>query len=367
MKDARVEKLADILVGYSTKIARDDIVLIRASYLAEPLIAALYQRCLEQGAHPVLKTSIPSLEPVFYRFAQEHQLDFVPESERWMWKNCDVNIYITAESNTRALSNVPPERMSRSKLARKDLLDDFFHRAAEGKVRWNVTLFPTEAIAMEAQMSLAEYEDFFYAACLVDSPDPVAEWLKVAERNQRIVDWISPRNEIHIEGEGTDLYLEVGGRTWEPSSGHENFPDGEIFTGPIETKTRGHVSFSYPAIYDSVAVEGARLEFQDGKVVGASARQNEEYLVKMLDTDPGARVLGELGIGTNYGIDRFTGEILLDEKMGGTVHLALGASYPETGGTNDSAIHWDMVCDLRKGGRITVDGEVLLEDGRLLV
>lgn len=367
MRDQRVEKLADILVDYSIKIGHEDVVFIRASYLAEPLILAVYQRCLQRGAHPIVKTSIPSLEPVFYRFAQDHQLDFVPESERWLWENCDVNIYITAEANTRALSKASPERMTRAKLARKGLVDSFFHRAAVGEVRWNVTLFPTEALAMEAQMSLAEYEDFYYSACLVDAEDPVAEWTKVAKRNQRIVDWISPRNEIHIEGEGTDLYLEVGGRVWEPSSGHENFPDGEIFTGPIETKTNGHVSFSYPAIYDSVAVEGARLEFRDGKVVDASARQNEDYLIKVLDTDSGSRTLGEVGIGTNYGIDRFTGEILLDEKMGGTVHLALGASYPETGGTNDSAIHWDMVCDLRKGGRITVDGDVLMEDGKLQV
>lgn len=367
MRDQRAEKLADILADYSVKIGHDDIVFIRASYLAEPLIVALYQRCLERGAHPIVKASIPSLEPVFYRFAQDHQLEFVAESERWLWKNCDVNIYITAEANTRALSNADPGRMSKSKIARKDLLDDFFHRAATGEVRWNVTLFPTEALAMEAQMSLSDYEDFYYGACLVDVPDPVAEWTAVSERNQKIVDWMAGRNEIHIEGEGTDLYLEVGGRTWEPSSGHENFPDGEIFTGPIETKTRGHVSFSYPAIYDSVAVEGARLEFENGKVVSASARQNEDYLIKMLDTDPGSRTLGEIGIGTNYGIDRFTGEILLDEKMGGTVHLALGASYPETGGINESAIHWDMVCDLRKGGRITVDGDVLMEDGKLLV
>ena len=175
------------------------------------------------------------------------------------------------------------------------------------------------------------------------------------------------RNEIHVEGEGTDLILEVGGRTWLPSDGKENFPDGEIFTGPIETQTRGHITFSYPAIYGGVAVEGIRLDFEGGRVVDARAQKNENFLIKKLDTDPGARVLGEIGIGTNFGITNFSGEILLDEKIGGTVHLAVGASYPESGGTNDSAIHWDMVCDLRRGGRITVDGDVLQEEGRFLV
>ncbi|MDQ4065053.1 MAG: aminopeptidase, partial [Actinomycetota bacterium] len=229
------------------------------------------------------------------------------------------------------------------------------------------TLFPTEAHAQEAEMSLAEYEDFYYGACLVDAPDPVAEWRKVAERHARLIEWMQGRKEVHIEGEGTDLTLGVADRIFLPADGKENFPDGEFFTGPEEDKTNGHVTFTYPAIYGGTAVEGIRLEFENGRVVDASAQKNEDYLIKTLDTDPGARVLGELGIGTNYGITEFTGEILLDEKIGGTIHLALGASYPESGGRNESAIHWDMVCDLRRGGRISVDGDTLMEDGKLVV
>ena len=220
---------------------------------------------------------------------------------------------------------------------------------------------------MEAQMSLAEYEDFYFAACLLDAEDPVAEWKKVAARHEKLIEWMQGRTEVRIEGEGTDITLDVTDRIWLPADGQENFPDGEIFTGPLETKTRGYITYSFPAIYNGTAVAGARLEFEDGKVVGATARQNEDFLIKTLDTDPGSRVLGELGIGTNFGITDFTGEILLDEKIGGTIHLALGASYPESGGVNESAIHWDMVCDLRQGGRITVDGDTLLEDGKLLV
>lgn len=367
MKDQRAEKLADILVDYSLNIGEGDLVRIRGAYLVEPLIVALYQRCLERGANPVVRAAIPALEPIFYRHANDDQLSFIAEGDKWLWENIDVDIAIIGDANTRQLSRIDPSRQVIHSRARKPLVDHFFDRAARKEVRWNVTLFPTEAMAMEAQMSLDEYENFYYSACMVDHDDPIAEWRKIEERATELVKWVTGRNEIHIEGEGTDLYLEVGGRTWEPSAGRENFPDGEFFTGPIETKTRGHVSFSYPAIYGGVAVEGARLEFKDGKVVDATARQNEEYLLKKLDTDPGARVLGEIGIGINYGVDRFTGEILLDEKIGGTVHLALGASYPETGGTNESAIHWDMVCDLRKGGRITIDGDVLMEDGKFLI
>ncbi|MBA3432077.1 MAG: aminopeptidase [Actinobacteria bacterium] len=367
MRDNRVETLADILVDYSVRVKEGDLVSIRGSYVAEPLILALYKRCLERGAFPTIRASLPAAVPLFYRFAQERQLEFIWETDRWLTENLDVSFDIISDTNTRQLSRVDPARQATSARARKPLLDRFLERGASGDFRWNVTLFPTEAHAMDAEMSLDEYEDFYYGACLTDAADPVSEWQKVAARHARLVEWMGGRNEVHIEGEGTDLILEVGGRTFLPADGKENFPDGEIFTGPIEDKTRGVVSFSYPAIYGGQAVEGIRLEFDGGRIENASARRNEEYLIKTLDTDPGARVLGELGIGTNYGISAFTGEILLDEKIGGTVHLAVGASYPESGGVNESAVHWDMVCDLRNGGRITVDGDTLMEDGKLRV
>ncbi|MBW3594959.1 MAG: aminopeptidase [Actinobacteria bacterium] len=367
MRDPRVEKLADVLVDYSVQVQPDDLVVIRGSYVAEPLIVALYQRCLQRGAHPMIRASIPAAEPVFYKFAQDHQLEYIWETERWMIENVDASFNILSDTNTRHLSKVDPSRQIIHSKARKPLMDRYMQRSAEGDYRWNVTLFPTEAYAMDAEMSLDEYEEFYFSACFVDKDDPVEEWRTMAERHRRLIDWMHSKNEVHIEGEGTDLILEVGDRVFIPADGKSNFPDGEIFTGPHEDKTRGHVSFTYPAIYGGQSVEGIRLEFEAGKVVDATAEKNEEFLVKKLETDPGARVLGELGIGTNYGIESFTGEILLDEKIGGTVHLAVGASYPETGGVNESAVHWDMVCDLRKGGRITVDGEVLMEDGNLLI
>ena len=367
MRDPRVEKLADVLVDYSVEIKKDDLVVIRGSYVAEPLIVALYQRCLERGAHPMIRASIPAAEPVFYRYAQDHQLEYIWETERWMIEHVDASFNILSDTNTRHLSKVDPSRQVIHSKARKPLMDRYMQRSADGDYRWNVTLFPTEAYAMDAEMSLDEYEEFYFSSCFVDKDDPVQEWRTMAARHARLIEWMQGRTEIHLEGEGTDLFLDVEGRTFIPADGKSNFPDGEIFTGPREDRTRGHVSFTYPAIYGGQSVEGIRLEFEGGRVVDATAEKNEEFLVKKLDTDPGARVLGELGIGTNYGIQSFSGEILLDEKIGGTIHLALGASYPETGGANESAIHWDMVCDLRKGGRITVDGEVLLEDGKLLV
>ena len=367
MKDPRVETVADILTDYSVGVAKDDLVAIRGPYVAEPLLLALYRRCLERGAHPILRAGIPRAEPIFYRFAQEHQLEFVWGTDQWLIDNLDVSIAIIGSTNTRQLSNASPEKQSTVARARKPLMDRYRERAAAGDLRWNVTLFPTDAIAMEAEMSLDEYEDFYFGACLVDAKDPVGAWRKVAERHSQLVEWMKDKDQVHIEGEGTDLNLRVGGRTFVPADGKENFPDGEIFTGPVEDATQGTVAFSYPANYSGQYVDGVSLEFEKGKVVSASARRNEEFLIKTLDTDPGARVLGELGIGTNYGIEGFTGEVLLDEKIGGTVHLALGSSYPETGGTNESAVHWDMVCDLRRGGRITVDGETFMEDGRIVV
>jgi aminopeptidase len=367
MRDDRVETLADILVDYSVKVKKDDLVVIRGSYVAESLILALYRRCLERGAQVMLRAAIPAAEPLFYRFAADHQLDYIWETDKWLMSNLDCSFAILSDTNTRQLSKVDPDRQVIHAKARKPLMDTFMDRSARGEYRWNITLFPTEAYAMDAEMSLEQYEDFYYSACLMDADDPVSEWKKLAERHERMIEWIDGRSEIHIEGEGTDLYLGMDGRKFVPADGTANFPDGEIFTGPEEDKTRGHVSFSYPAIYGGQAVEGIRLEFENGTVVDARAEKNEEFLVKTLNTDAGSRTLGELGIGTNYGIPTFSGEILLDEKIGGTVHLAVGASYPETGGRNESAVHWDMVCDLRKGGRITVDGDVLMEDGKLLV
>jgi aminopeptidase len=246
-------------------------------------------------------------------------------------------------------------------------MNRMMQRSATGEMRWNVTMFPTEAYASAASMSQVAFEDFLYKACLLDQPDPVAAWKQAAEETNRLADWIQGKEEVVIEGPGTNLKLNVAGREFKPADGKYNMPDGEFFTGPVEDSAEGEITFHLPASYQGREVSGVKFRFEGGKVVDATAETGEDFLINVLDTDEGARRLGELGIGTNFGITEGTGEILLDEKIGGTIHLAVGASYPETGGVNESAVHWDMICDLRRGGSVTVDGEVLQRDGKFVV
>src|SRR3712207_3318560 len=272
-----------------------------------------------------------------------------------------------ADVNSRELSGADPKKQARAQRARKALMETSMRRSAAGEYRWALTLFPTHAYASEAGMSLREYEDFYYAACLATDSDPLTAWRRQSDQVMRLAEWIEGKEQVRIQGPGTDITLGVGGRRWIPCVGEHNMPDGEFFTGPIEDSVNGEISFSFPASYGGRTVSGVRLRFEDGKVVDGSAEQGHEFLNEMLDTDAGARRLGELGIGTNYGIATGTKEILLDEKIGGTVHMAIGMSYPESGGKNDSAIHWDMVCDLRQGGSIVVDGTEIQRDGKFLI
>jgi aminopeptidase len=367
LRDPRTEALARILVDYSSAVGEGDVCVIEAETAAEALALAVYEQVLSAGGLPIVNLAMEGQAPAFYRHASDAQLDWVSPTARWAADEADVRIRIMGETNTRELSSVDPGRQARRQRATKGLMEQIMERTAAGEFRWSLTLFPTQAYAAEAEMSLAEYEDFYYRACLCDRPDPVAAWRRQSEEIRRLADWMAGKEEVRITGPGTDLTLNVEGRSFIAAEGKHNMPDGEFFTGPIEDSAAGEVAFSYPAVYGGREVAGVKLRFADGKVVDAEAERNQEFLIEMLDTDDGARRLGELGIGANYGIERFTKEILLDEKIGGTVHLAVGMSYPETGGKNDSAVHWDMVCDLRRGGRITVDGEDLQVDGRFVV
>jgi aminopeptidase len=367
LKDQRAEALARVLVQYSTGVKRGDTCVIIAGTPAEPLALAVYEEVLRAGGQPIVNLTMEGQAPAFYKLASDEQLDWVSPPESWSADEADVHIVLMADANTRALSGVDPARQTRRKTAVKPLMKRTMERSAAGEFRWGLTLFPTQAYAAEADMSLAEYEDFYYRACLCDRPDPIAAWRKQSDEVRRLAEWMSGKEEVHIKADGTDLRMNISGRRFIPAEGKHNMPDGEFFTGPIEDSTTGEVRFSYPATYGGREVAGVRLRFEDGRVVDASADRNEDFLLEMLDTDDGARRLGELGIGANYGIERFTKEILLDEKIGGTVHLAVGMSYPETGGRNDSAVHWDMVCDLRQGGKIEVDGQDLQVNGSFVV
>jgi aminopeptidase len=367
MRDPRVESLARVLVRYSTKLKEGDTCAIRGATAGEPLIAAVYEEALRAGANPTVAMSYTGQAAAYFGNASDTQLDWVSPVARWEAEECDANIVIGAETNTRELSQVPPERQARRRAATRDLMETTMKRSAEGNFRWVYTLFPTAAYASDAEMSLAEFEDFYYGACFADQEDPVEAWRRAAEEWQRLADWIEGHEEVHVRAPGTDITLGISGRKFIAADGEHNMPDGEFFTAPVEDSVEGEVSFDLPAMVGGREVVGARLRFEGGKAVGASAERGEDYLVSLLDTDEGSRTLGELGIGTNFGIDRGTRDVLLDEKIGGTVHMAVGASYPECGGKNESAVHTDLVCDLRLGGRIEVDGQPFQEDGRFLV
>ncbi len=367
MSDPRVLNLAKILVGYSTEVKEGEVVAIDGETAASPLLLAVYEEVLKVGAHPVMNVALDGQIAAYFKHAADPQLEWISPFAEWMVDNVDVRIAVGASTNTRELSGVPPERQTLRQTATGPLMQRAMKRAAEGDFRWVYTLFPTSAYASEAEMSLADYEDFYYAACLADDDDPLSAWKRASEETVRLADWIEGHEEVRVTAPGTDITLGVAERKFIPCVGDHNMPDGEFFTGPVEDSVNGEVSFHLPAVIGGREVSGVHLKFESGRVVDATADRGEEYLLKLLDTDEGARTLGELGIGTNYSIDRGTREVLLDEKLGGTVHMAVGAAYPESGGTNDSAVHTDLVCDLRLGGKLEVDGIVMQEDGKFLV
>jgi aminopeptidase len=366
MRDPRAENLAKILVGYSTKVKEGEVVAIDGEHTAEPLLLAVYEEVLKAGAHPIMNISLDGQSAAYFKHAGDEQLDWISPVSKWMMENVDVRIAVGATTNTRELSGVPPERQMRRQKATGPLLNRAMERSASGEFRWVYTLYPTNAYASEAEMSLVDYEDFYYGACLAVDGDPLTAWKRASEETVRLSEEIQGHEEVRVIAQGTDITLGIAGRTFIPCDGEHNMPDGEFFTGPIEDSVEGEVTFHLPATIGGREVAGVHLRFESGKVVDASAERGEEYLIRLLDTDEGARRLGELGIGTNYAIDRGTREVLLDEKIGGTVHMAVGKSYPESGGVNESAVHTDLVCDLRLGGRLVVDGEDFQVDGKFV-
>jgi len=356
MRDPRHEKLADVLVNYSVGVKKGQLVRISGATVSIPLIVEVYRKVLAVGAHPFVKIGIEELGEVFYKQATEEQLKFVSPLALHEIETVDCTIGMWAEENTKAFSNCDPKRMGMADAARKPISQRFLHRAAEGKLRWVGTQYPTQASAQDAEMSLAEYEDFVFGAGLLNEPDPAAAWRKVGVRQQRLADFLNKTSDYRVvAANGTDVRMSVAGMRWINCDGHENFPDGEVFTGPVLDSVNGTIVFSFPAVHGGREVDGVRLTFKDGRVVDASAAKGEEFLIQMLDMDAGSRLLGECAIGTNFGIRRYTKNTLFDEKIGGTVHFALGAGYPETGNANQSGLHWDMVVDLRQGGYVQAD------------
>jgi len=367
MNDPRIENLAKILVNYSVSVQPGDKVLLSGPVTALPLVLETYRQVIRAGGHAMVQLQDERLEEINFQESSNEQLQHIPEPLKLILETYDCLIDILGTNNTRAMSAIEPARQQIAKAARSELMGTYMARSAAGELRWVGTLYPTNAHAQEADMSLTDFEDFVFKACHADKEDPVAEWLAVRAMQQRLVDWLKGKEDVVVKGPNIDLQLSIAERTFINSDGKHNMPSGEIFTGPVENSANGWVRFSYPAIVSGREVTGIELRFEEGKVVEASAEKNEGFLLTTLDTDDGARYLGEFAVGTNDGIDRFTKSILYDEKIGGTIHMALGRGYPETGSKNVSAIHWDMICDMRDGGKIWVDGELFYDSGKFVI
>ena len=366
MKDPRMLKHADILVNYSTDIQPGDRVVIEATTAAEPMLEALIKRVLESGGTPYLLTKLPKEDAIFFKYAQEAQLVQTPEFMQMAYEQFEARIRLHSLSDTKHLSDVDPEKQALFAKAMSPILSTQMQRGLSRDLKWCTTLYPTQAYADEAGMSLDAYKDFVYGTMHADTGDPVSYWQKVKQDQAHFVSLFQGKDTVALHGPNVDLLLSVKGRKFVNACGLNNMPDGEIFTGPVETSVNGWVRYTYPSIYEGRVVEDIELEFKEGQVQNARAKKNQDFLLHMLDSDPGARYVGEFAIGLNFEIDKFTGNILFDEKIGGSFHMALGAGYPETGSQNKSQIHWDMICDMRKDSEILVDGEVVYKNGEFI-
>jgi aminopeptidase len=368
--DPRIERWAKTLVTYCLQVRPGQMALLLATPVAEPLLAEVYRETLRAGGHPVTQIHPPALDEIRLREANDVQLQWANPVSTLLAEQTDARLVIESETNTRQLSGIDPGREALGRQWLRETRAITSRRSLAGELRWCLTLFPTEAYAQDAGMSLYDFTEFVYEACFLNSEDPAERWREVRRQQQFYVDWLRGKERVRILGPDTDLRLAITGRTFRNSDGQRNFPSGEFFTSPIEDSAEGTIRYTIPSAINGRFVSDIRLRFERGRVVEASAEQGDEFLREMLAMDDGASRLGEFAFGNNYGIQRPTRNILFDEKIGGTVHLALGASYAECGGKNESALHWDMICDLREaagGGEVYVDDTLFLKDGKLVL
>lgn len=373
MVDIRIQRMAQVLVRYCIGAREGDRLAIRSMPAAQPLLLEVFREALRAGAHPEIFLGLPGQAEIFFQEAADEQLMYIPAAVRLMVEEYEAMLVIDAQENTKSLNGIDPSRLAVAQKASQELSLTSSRRTnpqdpyAPGSQRWNRVLYPTNAYAQDANMSLADFEDFVYRACLLDDEDPIARWQELSRQQERLVQWLNGRRSVHLHGQDTDLTLSIEGRSFINDDAHYNMPGGEFFTSPVEDSADGYIRYSFPASFNGRSVEDVRLRFEHGVAVEARAGQGQDYLDRMLSLDEGARRLGEFAFGNNRNVDRCTKNTLFDEKMGGTVHLALGASIPQTGGVNESALHWDMVCDLRNGGEVYIDDELFSKDGQFVV
>jgi aminopeptidase len=365
--DNRIKKHAEVLLKYSLDIKKGEKIVIVGDVVTLPLIKESYRLAVEMGALPQVLINSEELKEILLKRGSEEQIKYVPDSVKKAFETVDVVLSFFGGTNTRMLSNVNPEKLKLSAQGSSEITRIFFERVAKKELRWSGTMFPNQASAQEANMSISDYEDFVYEASYIDSKDPISEWKKIEKKQEGICNILNSKKHLRIVSRDTDLKMSIEGRRWINCCGKANFPDGEVFTGPVEDSVEGHIRFSFPGIYGGREIEDIQLTFERGRVVKATAAKGQELLEQILETDKGARYVGEIAAGTNYNIKKFTKHMLFDEKIGGTVHLAIGRSIPESLGKNQSAIHRDMLCDMKKGGEIFVDGELVYKDGKFLI
>ena len=365
--DNRIKKHAEVLLKYSIDLKKGEKIIIVGDVVTLLLIKESYRLAVELGALPQVMINSEELKEILLKRGSEEQIKYVPVSVKKAFETVDVVLSFFGGTNTRMLSNVNPEKLKLSAQGSSEITRIFFERVAKKELRWCGTMFPNQANAQEANMSISEYEDFVYGAGYLDSKDPIAKWKEMEEKQKDICNILNSKKHLRIVSKDTDLKMSIEGRKWINCCGRVNFPDGEVFTGPVEDSVEGHIRFSFPGIYGGREIEDIQLTFERGKVIKATAAKGQELLEQLLETDKGARYVGEIAAGTNYNIKKFTKHMLFDEKIGGTVHLAIGRSLPESLGKNESAIHWDMLCDMKKGGEIYADGELIYKDGKFLI
>lgn len=373
MNDPRLDRLAQILVRYSTAVKPHNLVGLSGypfSPEALPLMHAVLREILRAGGYPIPYLQVPyseGFDHIFYQEANDDQLKFREPWSEHMIRSLDCDIAIMAPTNTRRLSKADSTRIALFASSRADLLTLYLKRAAEGALRWVISSTPTCAYAQDADMGLPDYEDFLFAATWADQDDPVSMWSSFSNEQSALVAKVSGKSSVVVQGPYVDVSFSILDRKFINCDGRFNMPDGEIFTGPVEDSANGWIESTFPAIYRGVDVGKVRLVLEDGKVVQADAEKNQAFLSSMLDSDEGARRLGEFGVGTNQRISTFSRNMLFDEKIAGTIHFALGAGYPEAGSINESGIHWDFLCDMREAGTITFDGKPVYEDGKFIL
>lgn len=361
------KKYAKVLVEYSTNVKKNDLVIIKGEAPAQPLIKAVYEEVLEKGAFPVLRVALDGINESFFRLASDEQLDYIDPFTEIEYDKVDKVISIGAPYNTKNLAKTDSSRLARRSSATKHLSNKLLKRAAEGTLSWVICDFPTNALAQEGKMSLYDYEQFLLKACYLHLEDPVAKWKEIGVQQDKLVEYLNPTSKLRIVGERTDITFSTAGRTWISCCGLNNFPDGEVFTSPVEDSAEGEIYFDFPAIYRGNEAQGIYLKLEKGKVVHATAEKGEAFFLNMINQDEGARFVGEIAVGTNEMIQDVTGNILFDEKIGGSIHMALGSSYPETGGKNESGLHWDIIKNMKNGGQIFADDKLIYENGKFLI